>query len=103
MATRRERVVLDLEDNLTAGLARAAVAARGLDAALNDLDGNATRAGTALERPARSADQLDGNSQRAGSSINQLTGRLRLLTDVALILGPALGPLGAASIGGIVA
>lgn len=81
MGTRRERVILELDDNLTPGLARAAVAAKGLDRELN---------------------RASGSSGKADSSINQLTGRLRLATDAALLLGPALVPIGAVGFAGLV-
>src|SRR3712207_5810989 len=77
MATRRERVVLDLEDNFSTPMARAAAATAVLDRSLNHF-GNTTR--------------------RAGPDIDRFSGRGRLLADAALTLGPALVPLGAATI-----
>jgi hypothetical protein len=58
----------------------------------------------------RSVDGIDGSlkktetqSARTGNEIDKLSGRLRVLADLALIAGPALGPLGAGAIGGMVA
>ena len=39
----------------------------------------------------------------SGKAIDRLSGRLRLAADAALVLGPALVPIGAAAVGGIVA
>lgn len=58
----------------------------------------------------RATDQVNGplsrtesQSKRTGNEIDKLSGRLRLATDAALVLGPALVPLGAAAVGGVVA
>jgi hypothetical protein len=58
----------------------------------------------------RSTDKMNGPLSRTetqasstGKEIDKLSGRLRLATDAALILGPALVPLGAAAVGGVVA
>lgn len=58
----------------------------------------------------RNTDSLSNDLQRAesqakktGNEIDKLSGRLRLATDAALIFGPALAPLGAAAVGGIIA
>lgn len=91
MATRRERVILDLEDNLTGGLAKAAVASRLLKGELNDLGRDSTSAGTGLDRTGTSA-------RKASPEIDRLSGRLKVFRDVALVLGPVLSPLGAATI-----
>lgn len=91
MATRRERVILDLEDNLSPGLARAAVASRVLKGELDGLGRDSTRAGTNLDKTATSA-------KKASPEIDRLSGRLRLLRDTAILLGPALVPLGAGAI-----
>jgi hypothetical protein len=53
-----------------------------------------------LNGPLRDVEQQSG---RTGKEIDKLSGRLRLATDAALILGPALIPLGAAAVGGLVA
>lgn len=84
MATRRERVILDLEDNLSAGLAKAAVASRLLKGELDSLGRDSTRAGRSLDK--------------SGTDIDRFSGRLKVLRDVAILLGPALVPLGAATI-----
>ena len=141
MATRRERVVLELEDNFTAGAARAAAATAvlkreldGLNGSSSGLDKTAASAKTvgkeidgagksterttkkvkeftletaiAAERTARlqkglrdqakaavDAEQgirrLSDEAVKGSSEIDKYSGRLRLLADVALVLGPA--------------
>lgn len=96
MATRRERVVLDLEDNLSGGLARAAVASRVLKGELNDLGRDSTRAGRDLDTGVGDGSTRAGRKARTASrDIDRFSGRLKLLIDTALILGPTLAPLGA--------
>jgi hypothetical protein len=98
LATRRERVILDLEDNFTPGVARAAVAAGVLDKALNDLDGSGRRSSKGLDESAKSTKRVGDESRNAGPDIDKYSGRLRTLADAALTLGPALIPIGAAAI-----
>lgn len=98
MATRRERVILDLEDNLSGGLAKAAVASRLLKTELNDLGRDSTRAGKGLDETGTSATRMGRNTRAAGADIDRFSGRLRLLLDTVVLLGPALVPLGAATI-----
>lgn len=95
MVTRYERVVLELEDRFSRPTLQAAAASKTLDKSLNDLDGTsikAQRSVTGLEKPMV---KIDRGGRLADRSINQLTGRLRLLLDVVTVLGPALVPLGA--------
>jgi hypothetical protein len=97
MVTRRERVVLELEDNFSRGIAQAAVATKAFERSLRDLDGTSTRSRGSMDG-LDEVRQVSRSSREADRSINQLTGRLRLLTDVALTLGPALVPLGGGAI-----
>lgn len=102
MAVRRESVLLTLEDSgFTTGMARAAAATALLNRELHDVDGTAPGAATGIKSVGDESDKSAAKINRSGDSINQLTGRLRLLTDVALTLGPALVPLGAGAVGGI--
>lgn len=98
MAVRRERVELDLIDNLTPGLTRAAVASRALKGELNDLGKTSTRSSDGLDDTAKSAALTGRNASKAGPEIDRFSGRLKLLRDVAILLGPVIAPLGAASI-----
>lgn len=105
MATRRERVVLELEDNFTTGMAKAAAATALLDRQLKSLSGSSVSARGGLDQVNNSSGlpALDKNARRSEQSINQLTGRLRLLADVGATVGPALVPLGGAAVPGIAA
>lgn len=99
MATRNERVVLSLQDQgFSTGMARAAAQAALLDRALDGLDGSGVRVQRSMGGAAKSADTLGVSARRNESSINQLTGRLRVLADVAAIIGPSLVPIGAVGI-----
>lgn len=105
VATRHERVVLELEDRFTTGMAKAAAATALLDRSLDDLDGSSVRARGGLDRVNNSSGlpALDKNARKSEQSINQLTGRLRLLADMSAMLGSGLVPLGAAAVPGLTA
>lgn len=101
MATRRERVVLEIEDDLSPGLLRAAAAAKVLDAELNSLSGRAVQTSRGTARMAGDLDRTSASAGRADKSINQLTGRLRLFADAAAILGPGTVPIGGVLAAGV--
>ena len=46
-------------------------------------------------------DQADDSGKKASSSIDKLSGRLRILLDTAMVLGPALIPLGTTAAAGV--
>lgn len=116
MAIRREAVQISVDSNLAAVATRDAAAVallvRELDRANNHpffqanangqlraTNQNATQASQGIDRVNRSATQAD-------RSINQLTGRLSLLADGLLVLGPGLIPIaavGAQALGGLTA
>lgn len=95
MATRRERVVLDLTDNLTPGLARAAGAAMALDKALGGVDGQQVKVGRVMDTTTPKVERFGASTRRAGADIDSFSGRVSLLVDLLLTLGPAAIPMGA--------
>lgn len=101
VATRRERVVLDLESNLPEGMLRGAAATTVLRKELERLSGQSVITSRASANMTRDVDRVSASSTKAEKSINQLTGRLRLFADVAATLGPALVPLGGVAIAGM--
>lgn len=100
MAVRQERVVLTLDDQFSTGMAKAALATALLNKNLNDLDGTSVDTTDSLRGAGDEIERTGDSSRRSDQSINQLTGRLALLRDAALTLGPALVPLGAGAVGG---
>lgn len=98
MATRRERVILDVEDNLTPALMSGAVAAGVLDKSLDNLGRNSVRTGKDLDRTGVSATRMGRNTRGATADIDRFSGRLKAMLDVGILLGPVLSPLGAATI-----
>lgn len=98
MATRRERVILELEDNFTTGMARAASAAALLNKELNSLSKDAVRTRSAVSDIDRPIQTMGRSADRSGNQIDRLSGRMRIFADVAAILGPALVPIGAVGI-----
>lgn len=101
MATRRERVVLDLVDDFTPGMTRAAAATAALNQQLNRLSGQSLATARSSQVFVRDIDRIGASAKGADSSINQLTGRLRVLGEVAAVLTPALAPLGGVAIAGV--
>jgi hypothetical protein len=104
MATRRERVILDLEDNFSSGMARAAASAALLDKSLGSLSGSAVESRRNLgDLNDKELSKLGRNSESTGRQIDRLSGRLQLIAQAAAVLGPALVPIGAAAVPGIAA
>lgn len=101
MVTRRERVVLELEDQFSSPLARAVVTTKAFEKTLRDLDGTTTRTGTSTRKAAGDVDVFTKSTRSSGVEIDRFSGRLKLLADVALTLGPTLVPLGAAAVVGV--
>lgn len=98
MATRRERVVLDLESNLPEGMLRGAGATQVLRMELDRLSKASVSSSRVTTAASRDMDKMSTSANKTDRSINQLTGRLALFADAAAILGPALVPIGAVAV-----
>lgn len=105
MATRRERVVLSLDDEFTPGMARAAAAAALLSRELNSLDGSSRRTARGSDDLNTSSDRLrttlsrqDSALQNSGRQIDRYSGRLALVGQALSLLGPASIPLAAVTV-----
>jgi tetratricopeptide (TPR) repeat protein len=105
VATRREKVLLELEDHFTTGMARAAAATAVLDKNLDSLSGTSVETSRSSEKTKASVkglgDEVDKTGtklRQGGNDLNQYKGRLGLLIQAAATLGPALVPIGAAGI-----
>ena len=82
MATRRERVILDLDDaGYSSKLARNAAVTAGFARAIDAADG--------------STGDLSRNLRESGKTIDQYSGRLAIMAQFAAMLGPSLVPIGA--------
>lgn len=106
MATRRERVVLELEDNFTTGMARAAASAALLNRELGALSRDSVRTRSAVSDIDRPIQNVGRSSNSTSREVDKLSGRLRILTDLATILGPsvvAIGAVGVPAITGLAA
>lgn len=105
MAVRRESVRLSLEDaGYSTGMARAAASTMLLDRALDALDGSHGRVQRSTDKTGKDVDRLSDAAVRGSSSIDQYSGRLRILAEAIAVLGPAIVPLGglaAAAVGGL--
>lgn len=106
MAVRRESVLLELDDQFSSPMARAAAAAALLNTQLDNLNRNTTQS-TGSNRGVFGSmvtqlNQVPPATRRADNSINTLTGRLSILANVAATIGPALVPIGAVALPAIV-
>lgn len=98
MATRRERVVLELEDHFSTGMAKAAAAAALLDKSLDDLKRSARLTNATTHASEREINGLTRSLRRNGPEIDRFSGRLRLMADTMSILGPSLVPVAAVGV-----
>lgn len=98
MVTRYERVVLELDDRFTTDMARAAAATAVLNKEFDSLSSDSVRT-------RRSISDIDSQmvalGRTAGGStreLDRLSGRFRILTDIAAALGPGLIPIAAVGV-----
>lgn len=109
MATRREKVILDLEDNFTSGMARATAATVLFDKSLNHLSGSHAGVNKDADLAARAVkglgDEVEKTSTKMGHGsheIDRYSGRLQLIAEAITVLGPGLVPIGAVGIPAVV-
>lgn len=98
MATRHERVVLTLEDNFTTSAAKAAAATALINRELKDLSGQAVGTHRPLRQTSTEVDRVSTSARRGQREIDQFSGRLSVLRDIFLAIGPAVVPIGAVAI-----
>jgi hypothetical protein len=121
MANRKESVTLELNDaGFSTGMAKAAAATALVNRELSSLSRRSLTVDKRIEgltgRVSGLRKELDGlpvgnvignldsvsrSARDTDTSINQLTGRLRVLGEVAAVLSPALTPIGGVGIAGI--
>lgn len=98
MATRRERVVLELQDDFTTGMARAAAATAVLDKELNSLSNDSVKSQRTTRNLNRELEGTGKTARKVDADLNQFTGRVRVLAEVAGVIAPAFAPLGAVAV-----
>lgn len=133
MATRRERIILEVEDRGSSKIAKLAAEAAALNRALESMRRNQQQTAQSADRSRASMqrqtnafersrtsleglnDELERNSRLGASSaasgrsagnsargmgreFDRASGRVKLLVDAALLLGPALIPVGAMAV-----
>ncbi|RNL66238.1 hypothetical protein EFK50_01020 [Nocardioides marmoriginsengisoli] len=91
-------MVLELEDQFTAPIIRAAAATELLNKRLDGLSHEAVQSSKATRDLDRDVDGVGKTSRRTEKDIDRLSGRLRILAEVAAILGPAFVPIGAVAV-----
>lgn len=92
MATRTERVRLVLVDDFSGPAARAAARTEALRLEMDRLNHSAGRAGVPMRRLGADVDGSASSFRRGSADIDRYSGRLRLVTQAGLALGPALVP-----------
>lgn len=97
MATRRERVVLDLETNFPVEAAKAAAAIALLNEEINHLGGKGSNR-SPLKAAGKDIEDVGRKADRTAPSIDKLSGRVNLLAKGFAVLGPSLIPIGAVGI-----
>lgn len=68
------------------------------DHALSGLSATAVRSRSPILRTADDVERVGRSADRSEHSINQLTGRLRVMADIAAVLGPSLVPIAATGV-----
>lgn len=101
MATRRERVVLEVEDQFTREIVKAAVAVAALKRELGGLSNEAVQTSKTTRTIERDVDNLGSTAKRTEKDIDKLSGRLRILAEVGAVIAPAIAPIGAVSVAAI--
>ncbi|WP_436702412.1 hypothetical protein [Nocardioides sp. BYT-33-1] len=101
MGTRRERVIVSLDDDFSSPMARCAGATALLNHELNRLSGQAVVSSRFARTVERDMDGVSKSTRRAGADINQFSGRLSVLLRLLALVGPTAAPIGAVAIAGI--
>ncbi len=101
MATRRERVIVSLDDDFSGPMTRCVGATALLNAELDRLSGQAVMSSRFARTVERDMDGVATSAKKADSSINQLSGRLSLLGRFLAVFGPGAVPVGAVAVAGI--
>lgn len=105
MVVRREKVILDLEDNFTAGMLAAAAATKLLDHELGSLDRSTVIAHQHVKSftddDRGGINSLAKQAGIANSQFEDLSARTLILADSLAMLVPTIAPLGAVAIPGI--
>lgn len=98
IATRHERVVLELEDRFTGQLVAPTAALAAFERALRNVDGTTVRTAGSTDRVNKSISDSAVESSKASKEIDKLSGRVRILADAFAILGPGIVPIGALAV-----
>lgn len=98
MATRRERVVLDLQDDFSAKMVKAASAAALLNRELDSISGKSAKFDQSSQVFVRDVQKIGREAEGAGKAIDRMSGRIGLAVDALLTLGPAAIPIGALAV-----
>jgi len=101
MAVRRESVLLEVDDRFTREILQAAAATKLLDQALNSLSRSATTSSRDVTRAQQDTERFRQSANQTGPAIDRLSGRLAIMAKAALVLGPALVPIGAVGVAGV--
>lgn len=92
MSTRLERVVVEMDDRLSTPAVGMAAKVALLTKGLDDIDGSGTRASKSIDGVGASSDRAGTALRKGGADIDAFSGRLKLLVQSGLLIGPAIVP-----------
>ncbi|HEY9394521.1 MAG TPA: hypothetical protein VIP58_10280 [Nocardioides sp.] len=92
MGTRLERVVVEMDDRLSTPAVGMAAKVALLTKGLDDIDGSGTRASKSIDGVGASSDRAGSALRKGGADIDAFSGRLKLLVQSGLLIGPAIVP-----------
>lgn len=67
-------------------------------AALRGASGDTREFGREVDKVGKDLDRMDAKTQKSGNAIDKMSGRLRLMLDALLLIGPGVTPIGAVAI-----
>lgn len=92
MGTRLERVVVEMDDRLSTPAVGMAAKVALLTKGLDDIDGSGTRASRSIDGVGASSERAGSALRKGGADIDAFSGRLKLLVQSGLLIGPAIVP-----------
>jgi hypothetical protein len=98
LATRRERVVLELDDRFTSGMAKAAAAAALFDKQISKSGKSTDSFGRDVSKAEGQTNRLSGTLSRSTRDLDSYSGRLGILASTIGAIGPAAVPITAVAI-----
>lgn len=98
MAVRRERVIVEADDRYTGPLTRMAASTGAFRMAMADAEKQSKPFQRAVKQNAKETNAFTREAAKAGSEIDRLSGRMRIMLEMGVLIGPAFLPVGAIAV-----